>query len=155
MLAGGLFIGVALLQQIAAVGATYFSEHVGWTATNALRADLLLHCLRLDQSFHKTRTPGELIERIDGDVSALANFFSQFVLQIVGNILLLLGVLVVLWSIDWQVGAVLTIFAIVVLLTLAGIQRIVVPYWKVARQSGAELYGFLEERLNATEDIRS
>ncbi len=85
----------------------------------------------------------------------MANFFSQFVIQIVGNLLLLLGVLVVLWGIDWRVGGVLTAFALTVLLTLAGIQRIVVPHWKVARQAGAELYGFLEERLSATEDIRS
>lgn len=150
-----LFIVVALVQQLLSVGATYISENLGWAATNRLRADLLRHCLRLDQSFHKTRTPGELIERIDGDVSALANFFSQFVIQIAGNLLLLAGVLIVLWSIDWHIGAVLTIFAIVVLITLAGFQRIVVPHWKVARQTGAELYGFLEERLSATEDIRS
>ena len=153
--AAGLFIAIALVQQMFSVGATYVSENLGWAATNRLRADLLRHCLRLDQSFHKSRTPGELIERIDGDVSALANFFSQFMVQIVGNLLLLIGVLGVLWSIDWHVGAVLTGFAIVVLLIMAGIQRIVVPHWKVARQTGAELYGFLEERLGGTEDIRS
>ena len=30
--------------------ATYTAENIGWTATNALRADLTLHCLRLDDS---------------------------------------------------------------------------------------------------------
>ena len=150
-----LFIVVALVQQLVAVGATYFSENVGWTATNALRADLLLHCLRLDQSFHKTRTPGELIERIDGDVTALANFFSQFVIQLVGNFLLLVGVLLLLWGIDWRVGLLLTCFSLVVLVALSRIQSWVMPFWKVARQSGAELYGFVEERLAGAEDIRS
>ena len=153
--AAALFIAIALVQQLLSVGATYVSENLGWVTTNSLRADLLLHCLRLDQSFHKSRTPGELIERIDGDVSALANFFSQFVIQILGNLLLLLGVLLLLWGIDWRVGATLSAFALAVLLVLAGIQRVVVPHWKVARQSGAELYGFLEERLSGTEDIRS
>ncbi len=37
---------------------------IGWTATNELRADLTAHCLRLDQSFHKERSPGEMVERI-------------------------------------------------------------------------------------------
>jgi ABC-type multidrug transport system fused ATPase/permease subunit len=64
---------------------------VGWTATNDLRADLALHCLRLDMSFHKKRTPGEMIERIDGDVTALANFFSQIVLKLLGNAILITG----------------------------------------------------------------
>lgn len=149
------FIGVALVQQLVAVGATFVSENVGWTATNALRNDLLLHCLRLDQSFHKTRTPGELIERIDGDVTALATFFSQFVIQIVGNLLLLLGVLIVLWTIDWRVGLLLTIFALALLVALGQIQAYVMPAMKAARQQSAELYGFLEERLSGAEDIRA
>jgi ABC-type multidrug transport system fused ATPase/permease subunit len=53
----------------------------------------LRHCLRLDLPFHKTHTPGELIERIDGDVTLLANFFSQFTINILGNALLVAGIL--------------------------------------------------------------
>jgi ABC-type multidrug transport system fused ATPase/permease subunit len=70
-----------------------FAQDLGWNATNALRRDLALHCLRLDLSFHKLHTPGELIERVDGDVTALANYFSRFVLQILGNCLLIAGIL--------------------------------------------------------------
>ena len=36
--------------------------------------------------FHKSTTPGELIERIDGDVTALSNFFSAFMIRVVGNV---------------------------------------------------------------------
>ncbi len=54
--------------------------------------------------FHKQHTPGELIERVDGDISALANFFSQFVIKVLGNLLLLFGVLIVLSIQDWQAG---------------------------------------------------
>ena len=43
-----IFVGVALLTQAASVGATYLSERVAWTATNALRMDLALHTLQLD-----------------------------------------------------------------------------------------------------------
>jgi ATP-binding cassette, subfamily B, bacterial len=154
-LAAGLFLLIALIQQVASVAATYLSERIGWTATNALRAELLRHCLRLDPSFHKTRTPGELIERIDGDATALAGFFSRLVIQVAGNLLLLLGVLVVLWTIDWRVGLLLTGAAGLVLLALTGIQRKVTPLWKSARQQSAELYGFIEERLTGTEDIRA
>lgn len=64
-----LFIGVALVQQVVAVGTTYLSENVAWTATNALRGDLARHVLDLDMQFHNLRTPGELIERIDEDVT--------------------------------------------------------------------------------------
>lgn len=69
-----LFITVALLHQLASVSSGYIGEQVGWTATNELRGDLAKHCLHLDQSFHKERTSGELIQRIDGDVNELSHF---------------------------------------------------------------------------------
>src|SRR5690348_12680797 len=68
LLIAALFIASALLTQVVAVIAAWIGETVGWRATNLLRADLALHCLRLDLPFHNRRTPGELIERIDGDV---------------------------------------------------------------------------------------
>jgi ATP-binding cassette subfamily B protein/ATP-binding cassette subfamily C protein len=43
-----IFIIIALVQQVVAVGATYLGENVAWTATNLLRYDLARHCLRLD-----------------------------------------------------------------------------------------------------------
>ena len=153
--AAGLYIGLALCQQALSVVATYVSERVGWSATNALREDLMLHCLRLDLSFHKARTPGELIERIDGDVTALANFFSQLVIQIFGNLLLLLGVVVMLWRVDWRAGAVLGAYAVLASVLLVKLRGITIPYWRRARQASADLFGYLEERLGGTEDIRA
>jgi ATP-binding cassette subfamily B protein len=150
-----LFLSLAILQQVLNVAATWASERVAWTATNALRFDLALHCLRLDLGFHKARTPGELIERIDGDVTALANFFSQFVVQVLGSLLLLLGVLAVLWTVDWRVGAALTFFALVTLGAMLGLRTIAVRFWKAYRQASAQLYGFIEEHLAGTVDIRA
>src|SRR5260370_3059045 len=100
LIAAGLFLAIAFLQRTVAFSSTYTAENVGWTATNALRADLALHCLRLDMSFHKTHTPGELIERIDSDVTTLANFFSQFIIQVLANALLIPGVLLLLLPAD-------------------------------------------------------
>src|SRR5579864_8332336 len=58
---------LALVGQGVAVAETYVAANVSWTATNALRADLVAHLLRLDATFHTAHTPGELIERVDGD----------------------------------------------------------------------------------------
>ncbi|HNS51982.1 MAG TPA: ABC transporter ATP-binding protein [Anaerolineae bacterium] len=150
-----LFLGLALVQQISSVAGAYVGERVGWAATNALRADLAAHCLRLDLSFHNAHTPGEMIERIDGDVTALTNFFSQFVVQVVGNVLLLAGILVVLFLVDWRVGLALALFTLLALLVLARFRDVAVPHWKAERQVSADLFGFLEERLAGTEDIRA
>jgi ATP-binding cassette subfamily B protein len=149
------FIGVALLQQVMAVSVTYLGENVAWTATNALRAELAWHALNLDMRFHNDHTPGELIERIDGDVTELATFFSQFALNLVSNGLLLIGVLAALFREDWRAGLGFTIFSLTTILVLGRLKDIAVPHQKARRQAEAELYGFLEEQLAGTEDIRS
>ena len=100
------FLIAAIIGQAATLAVTYLSGNVGWRATNRLRTDLAAHVLSLDMSFHKTHTPGELIERIDGDVGMLATFFSQMVIDILGNTLLGIGVLVALFLVDWRVGLV-------------------------------------------------
>ncbi|GAC1306383.1 MAG: ABC transporter ATP-binding protein [Ktedonobacteraceae bacterium] len=155
LIAAGLFIAIALVQRIFAFCSTYVAENVGWTATNALRADLALHCLRLDMSFHKKRTPGEMIERIDGDVTALANFFSQFVIHMLGNAIVIIGILLLLFRENWRVGLGLTAYSILTVVVLSLLQRIAVSSWSTERQVTAETYGFLEERISGTEDIRA
>lgn len=153
--AGLLFIGVALAHQAMSVAATYTGERVGWMATNALRADLARHCLHLDMSFHNAHTPGEMIERIDGDIAALTNFFSRFVIDLVGNLLLLVGAMAILVVEEWRVGVAMAAYTAGVLYVAGRLANIAVPHWATARQASADHFGFLEERLAGTEDIRS
>ena len=150
-----LFIGVSVAQQIISVCAAYVGENVSWIATNSLRRGLARHCLNLDISFHNGHTPGEMIERIDGDVNALGNFFSQFALQLLGNFLLMLGILVLLFFEDWRAGAGLTVFTVLALFVTLRLRTIAVPHMKATREESANMFGFLEERLSGAEDIRA
>ncbi|MEM7130134.1 MAG: ABC transporter ATP-binding protein [Chloroflexota bacterium] len=153
--AAGLFLLIALVEQALGLAATYISTDVGWRATNELREDVVRHCLGLDRNFHKAHGPGELIERIDGDINDLRNFFSQLALNLLNNLLLMSGVLVLLWWEDWRIGLAVTLISGTGLVLVDWLRRAAVPYWQQARQRTAELYGYLEERLHGTEDIRA
>lgn len=150
-----LYLGIALADQVISVLTTYVSEKLRWAATNALRVDLLAHCLRLDMPFHNVHTPGEMIERIDGDINALSNFFSQFVVQLLGSLFLLLGILLMLFHENWLAGLLFTAFAGLVLLALRRVGGLVGRHWEGERQASSDLYGFLEERLAGLADIRT
>ncbi|MDF1521165.1 MAG: ABC transporter ATP-binding protein, partial [Brevefilum sp.] len=152
---GVYFLGAALLQQSIAIVAAYYTQNVGWTATNALREDLTRHALRLDMSFHKSHPPGEMISRIDSDVNTLNDFFSQFLLKLVGNLLLVIAILVLLFFEDWRIGLVLTGFSLLALLILNRTRNIAVPHWEAERKAESDFYSFLEERLAGTADIRA
>lgn len=149
------FLGLSLLTQLVGVAAVYLGEDVGWRATNQLRADLTLHCLKLDMSFHTAHTPGEMIERIDGDLLSLANFFSRFVINILGNVLLLFGVLIILARIDVRIAGAVLAYLGIGILAMVALRRVGVPYWKASRQASADAFGLLAEQLSGTEDIRS
>lgn len=150
-----VFLGVGLANQLISAGATYVGADVGWSATNRMRFDVAQHCLGLDMSFHNERTPGELIERIDGDITALSNFFSQFVVRIAGSALLVVGVLVLLYVEDWRIGAVLTVYFVISLVVLSRGRNIAIAPTAEERQASADLYGFVEERLSGIDDIRA
>ena len=149
------FVLLAVGHQVLTVTATYFAEQVGWTATNEMRADLATHLLDLDMSFHKTTTPGELIERVDGDVTTLSNFFSKFVIHVAGNLILVAGILVLLWREHVWVGLGLTAFAVIALAAMVRLQALAIPWWKAVRAKRAEFFGFVGEQLGGTEDIRA
>lgn len=150
-----IFIGAALLQQLIVIATTYVSQNVGWTATNSLRADLVKHCLHLDMSFHKSHQPGELIERLDSDVTALFNFFSKLFLNVFNNMVLLAGIIILLFREDWRIGLGLSIFAVIAIIVLWKIQSYAVPNWVEARKVEAKFFGFLGEQITSTEDTKS
>ncbi len=138
------YLGVALAAQAVAVGETYAAENLGWTATNRLRADLALHCLHLDARFHNAHTPGELIERIDGDVATLSNFFARFTVHVLGNALLSAGVLTP------------TVFAplVVVLAAVNMAGKRVRAYRQASQESLGEVTGLLGEIFGAVQAVK-
>lgn len=154
IIAGG-YLAVSLIQQALAVAVSYASTHLVWAATNELREQVARHTLELDLSFHDGHSPGELIERTDGDVTALSSFVSSFVVQVVGGTLTLLGVLVVVLLEDWRIGLGMVGFALVGAVTIVRLRNVAVPRAIERRAASARLFGEIEERLNSAEDLRA
>jgi ABC-type multidrug transport system fused ATPase/permease subunit len=155
LLAALSFILFSVIQRATAIGTVYVGEDLGWRTTNRLRRDLTNHVLRLDLGFHKLHTPGELMERIDGDCDKLRNFFSQFGIRVLSNIVLVFGILALVWYEDWRVGLGISCYAIAVFATLFALQRLAVGHWAAYSAANAATSSFLEERMAAAEDIRS
>jgi ATP-binding cassette subfamily B protein len=151
----GVFLAVALLTQVATVAEVYVAEDLGWRTTNALRVDLTAHVLSLDDKFHADHGAGELLERIDGDVAAIAGFFARFVVHVLGSALFLLGVLALLWREDWRIGGLLTVFALASVAYLTRGGAFVGRRSRQSRVVNADLSAYLEERLSALPDIKA
>ncbi|MFC3769099.1 ABC transporter ATP-binding protein [Paenibacillus sp. GCM10012303] len=151
----GIFLVLAVCSQLLTVLLSYLGNDVAWRATNRLRADLLNHCLRLDMRFHNVKTPGEMIERIDGDVSGMSNFFAMFVVQIVGSFILLAGILGYMFVFNWPIAIVMTIFTCVSVGAMFVIRDLGVKSSQAEREASAVLFGFIEERIAGIEDVQT
>ncbi len=150
-----VFLVIAVLTQAASVAVAWFATVAAWRTTNDLRLDMTRHVLTLDHEFHRTHTPGELIQRVDGDVSSVSDFLGQVVPRALGAAFLVVGMNLVLVVVDWRLAIGMTVFLIAALGVVVATRHKAVD--EAAGEMGeyATLYGGIEERLTATEDLRA
>ncbi|MDT9717381.1 ABC transporter ATP-binding protein [Paenibacillus sp. ClWae2A] len=151
----GIFLVVAVFNQLITVAVSYLGNDVAWRATNQLRGDLLKHCLRLDMRFHNEKTPGEMIERVDGDVTSISNFFAMFIVQVIGSFVLLAGILGFMFSVNVPIALVMTVFTLLSILFMVFIRNLGVDSSKNERAASASLFGLIEERIAGIEDVQA
>ena len=133
----------------------YLKEDIAWRATNRLRESLTRHVLSLDMPFHQKNPPGALIERVDGDVNTLNSIVSDLALVIGTNLLLMAGVLVILLIQEPRIGVPFLIFTAVIGGVLWRLRSVAKDDFEDYRQKDSDQWGFIEERISGTEDIRA
>ncbi len=153
--AGLLYLIFSIIKSFIDMLQSYLIQDLSWTSTNDLRSDLIKHCIGLDMSFHNQYKPGEMIERIDGDVGTLSNFFSQFVLRILSVLLILIGTVTVVFVENTLLGIVFLVYTIISIILMYLLRDISVKNWKEARGKSMILYGQIEESIAAIEDTKA
>jgi ABC-type multidrug transport system fused ATPase/permease subunit len=149
------FLVVAVLAQAIALLVSWLATSSAWRTANDLRLRLAEHVLRLDHGFHRSHRPGELIQRIDGDVTSVSDFLSTVVVRVLSGLVLVVGVVIVISTIDWRLGVGMAVYCLVAAF-LIYVQRDR-SIAEAAREmsASARLYGGIEERLTASEDLRA
>ena len=144
---------LAVALQLLRVTATWLAEDLGWRATNELRSELTAHVLDLDLGFHSSHPPGELIERVDGDVTALSNFFSAMIVHVAANALLLVGIAVLMARELWAAGLVAAVLMLVTGVVTMRLHGMVSGWWRAERASSGDAAGQVGEIIESTQDI--
>ncbi len=152
---GIAFLIVTTLAQLLQVGTTWYSNTIAWRTANDLRVELAGHVLGLDHEFHRSHSPGELIQRIDGDVTRVSDFLGRVVGIFGGALVTVGGILTILLIIDWRLGLMMVVYAAIGGLAIRAMQDEAVAETEESMSAQARLYGGIEERLTASEDLRS
>jgi ABC-type multidrug transport system fused ATPase/permease subunit len=149
------YIVVALVAQVLSVVVSRSGTVLAWRVTDRMRADVATHVLGLDHAWLSRQSPGQLIERVDGDITGISEYYSQVVLQVVAAAILLVGVLVLVSVQDIWAGVVFALFSLVALVVLRRSRDHAVPAATAQREASAELFGSIEERLAGLDDVRA
>ncbi len=151
----GLFLGSAVISQVLALTVAYLATSFAWRTANDLRLQLADHVLSLDHEFHRSHSPGELIQRVDGDVTSVSDFLSIVFIRATSAVVVVGGVVVIVAVIDWRVG--IGMLAYVALTGVVIYRQRNTSVHESADEMGASarLLGGIEERLTAAEDLRA
>ncbi len=149
------FLVIAVLAQIANVFVTWVATTTAWNTANRLRLELADHVLSLDLEFHRNHPPGELIQRIDGDITSVSDFLSKVAARVLGVAFLLSGMFAVLTWIQWQIGLGFLVYVLVAGYLSTRTRDRAVGETVEEMQVHAKMYGGIEERLAAGEDLRA
>ena len=115
-----LYVGLAVAGWLLQYGETLLITRVSQKVLLDLRQTLFRHLMRLDLRFYDRQSVGQLMSRVQNDVGTLQDLFTSGLLSVLGDVLLLVGILVVMGSMHVKlmlvtcavlpVGAALTIF---------------------------------------------
>lgn len=151
----GLYLVASVATQVLAAFATYLGTRVGWSVANDLRMRAVDHVVSLDMDHHNETNPGTLIERVDGDITAVATFFSHFAVKVASAVLLLVGIVAITFGQHVVAGWTVLGFMVVVGATLYGVRGFAVRAATAERGVSGRLAGFVEEHLGAIDDLRA
>lgn len=150
-----LFLAIVVVGQIVEIVVVRSATVGAWRTTNQLRLDMTSHVLGLDHEFHRRHTPGELIQRVDGDVTSVSDLLGRVVPKALGAALLIAGMVVVVTVIDWRIGIGMAVYVGAAVGLVLVLRERAVAESSEELSSFARLYGGIEERLNASEDLRA
>jgi ABC-type multidrug transport system fused ATPase/permease subunit len=93
---------IAVFNAVASYVANYFTESVGQWVANDLRMRTYHHLQYLSLRYYDTHQSGVLLSTITADVLTIQNFASSATLGIVVDMITILGMLVIMFCLNWD-----------------------------------------------------
>ena len=148
---------------IASMVQRYLLSWVGQRVLADLRSELFEHLQALPLEYHDTHIIGVTISRVISDVGVINQLLSQGLITLIGDSILLAGIVIVMLSLNAQLALVtFSIIPVIVIATMIFARRAKVAF-RNTRARNAHLIGDLAENLTgirviqafANEDITS
>lgn len=146
-----LIAGLLVFSLIGEFVFSYFEEYrlqmLGQNVMYDLRKNLFSHLQRLDVQYFDKNPVGRLMTRVMGDVQVLNELFTAGVITVFGNLLSILGRMIVMFAYNWKVALVtFTVIPIIFIATLI-YQIYSRRAFREQRKQLARINAFLQENI--------
>lgn len=131
---------------------------VGWVGIRVLqdlREQVFKHIQRMSIGFFNRNRPGTLISRMTNDIEALNQLISEGIVTLFANLLTLVGVVAIMFLLDWRLA--LVTFAVLPLLLITSLvfRRYSAGAFRTTRERIAEITAHLQETLSGVRVVRA
>jgi ATP-binding cassette subfamily B protein len=156
----GLLITVAAigLIQCITILLQYFQriklEIIGQDVMVDLKRKLFDHILSLDVSFFDRNPVGRLLARVESDTESLRMLFTNTVIMVVGDLLLVAGIFAVMFYYNWRLALILFMIVPIVVILIVIFERKTTPRFLEVRKRMAEVTAQLTEFLHGMSIIQ-
>ena len=142
-----ILIVLLLFQGVIQYYHTYLSGWIGQNIVRDLRIKLYSHIQKLRLKFFDNTPIGKIITRNISDIETIAEVFGQGLASIIGDLLQLVGILIIMFLINWKLTLItLSTFPLLLLVTYIFKEKVKVSFNNV-REAVANLNSFVQEHI--------
>jgi len=134
---------------------SYMSHVAGWHVVADVRSDIYKHLQRLSLRFYEDKQTGQLMSRMVNDSDLLEQLISHATPDMLVNVLMLIGVSVVLFSLSWQLTLLSMIPIPLIILAMQGFSKYVRPAFRARQVELGELNAALNDNLSGIREIKA
>ena len=146
---------IAAVDAISSYGEKYLTTSIGQWITYDLRRAIYSHVQRLSLAFHDEKRTGDLITRVTDDVDAIQSFVTQGLLGLVINLLTLLGMIGVMFYLNWKFTLVALSVAPALFFIVFTYTRRIKKATRAVRKKEGEIISVVEEVLSSIRVVKA
>jgi ATP-binding cassette, subfamily B, bacterial len=156
-----LSFAVAAVAAIAVIGAVssyvekYLTTSVGQWVMHDLRRTLYNHIQWLSLAEHDKARTGDLITRVTSDIEAIQDFISSALLGMLVNGMTLVGMIGVMFYINWRFTLIALLIAPVLFLVVYSFTRRIKKASRAVRKKQSELLSVVQEVLTSIRVVKA
>ena len=143
----GVYVLLLLIRFVVASAETYMLQNTGQRIMFDMRMQVFRHLHTLAPSFYDKNPVGRLITRVVTDVDVLYEMFSAGIVSIFGDIFTLLGIMVAIMVLNWQLGLVTLSVVPLIFVTTAIFRMKARDSYRRVRIAIAKINAFLQEHI--------